>query len=266
MKHRHPRPDRSPPPGATATPPPTAASCASWRGAGTTCCSSSATCRGTPRNRDLPRPPYGTHRAVREPRRPASRASRAEVRNADARHRRLVRARGRRGRRLGCSNRARASPPSTTSTRRSRSPSSRGGTASTSRPRLIPRYDLYLSFTGGPTLDAARDASTARRGRCRSTARVDPDALLSATDRRHALGPRLPRHLQRRSPAGARAAAARAGPALAGEGRFVVAGPQYPADIAWPANVERIEHLAPGAAPRASTTASASRSTSPAPT
>ena len=26
---------------------------------------------------------------------------------------------------------------------------------------------------------------------------------------------------------------------------FVVAGPQYPADIAWPANVERIEHLSP---------------------
>jgi spore maturation protein CgeB len=29
-------------------------------------------------------------------------------------------------------------------------------------------------------------------------------------------------------------------------GRFVVAGPQYPAAIDWPANVERIEHLAPG--------------------
>src|SRR3546814_11437905 len=27
--------------------------------------------------------------------------------------------------------------------------------------------------------------------------------------------------------------------------RFVVAGPQYPDDIDWPANVERIEHLAP---------------------
>jgi spore maturation protein CgeB len=27
--------------------------------------------------------------------------------------------------------------------------------------------------------------------------------------------------------------------------RFAVAGPQYPADIVWPANVERIEHLPP---------------------
>jgi spore maturation protein CgeB len=27
--------------------------------------------------------------------------------------------------------------------------------------------------------------------------------------------------------------------------RFVVAGPQYPSDIAWPANVERMEHVPP---------------------
>ncbi|MGD0106558.1 MAG: glycosyltransferase [Rhodopila sp.] len=27
--------------------------------------------------------------------------------------------------------------------------------------------------------------------------------------------------------------------------RFVVAGPQYPAEIDWPANVERLEHVAP---------------------
>ena len=33
------------------------------------------------------------------------------------------------------------------------------------------------------------------------------------------------------------------------QGRFVVAGPQYPDHIQWPANVDRIEHLAP-AAPR----------------
>ena len=33
------------------------------------------------------------------------------------------------------------------------------------------------------------------------------------------------------------------------ERRFVVAGPQYPSGIAWPANVERIEHLPPAAHP-----------------
>jgi spore maturation protein CgeB len=30
-----------------------------------------------------------------------------------------------------------------------------------------------------------------------------------------------------------------------GSGRFAVAGPQYPASIAWPANVDYIEHLPP---------------------
>jgi spore maturation protein CgeB len=31
--------------------------------------------------------------------------------------------------------------------------------------------------------------------------------------------------------------------------RFVVAGPQYPADIDWPSNVERIDHVPPGEHP-----------------
>jgi spore maturation protein CgeB len=34
-------------------------------------------------------------------------------------------------------------------------------------------------------------------------------------------------------------------PAESLEATFVVAGPQYPPDIVWPCNVERIEHLAP---------------------
>src|SRR5690606_17042199 len=34
------------------------------------------------------------------------------------------------------------------------------------------------------------------------------------------------------------------------QGRFVVAGPQYPEHVAWPANVERIEHLGPPGHPR----------------
>src|SRR5690606_13749956 len=32
--------------------------------------------------------------------------------------------------------------------------------------------------------------------------------------------------------------------------RFCVAGPQYPDSIAWPANVERVDHLAPSEHPR----------------
>jgi spore maturation protein CgeB len=37
------------------------------------------------------------------------------------------------------------------------------------------------------------------------------------------------------------------------EEAFVVAGPQYPADISWPPNVERIEHLRPRSTPASTT-------------
>ena len=109
-------------------------------------------------------------------------------------------------------------------------------------PALIPGYDVYLSFTGGPTLDhleSTYGAPVARALYCS----VDP-ALYAPTgaatrwdlsylgtysaDRQ----PTLDRLLL---------AVARALP----DRRFVVAGPQYPAAIEWPANVARIEHLAP---------------------
>lgn len=109
-------------------------------------------------------------------------------------------------------------------------------------PALIAGYDVYLSFTGGPTLDRIeqRYGSPAARPLYCS---VDPAAYrpLGQTkrwdlsylgtyspDRQPALD-RLLLEPARRCP----------------DRRFVVAGPQYPADIAWPANVERIEHLAP---------------------
>ena len=109
-------------------------------------------------------------------------------------------------------------------------------------PELIPGYDVYLSFTGGPTLDLLeqRYGSPAARALYCS---VDP-ALYAPTGARKRwdlsyLGtysgdrqPTLERLLLE---------PARAMP----ERRFVVAGPQYPADIVWPANVERIEHLPP---------------------
>lgn len=109
-------------------------------------------------------------------------------------------------------------------------------------PDLIPGYDVYLSFTGGPTLallEQRYGSPSARALYCS----VDP-ALYAPTggakkwdlsylgtysaDRQ----PTLERLLL--SPA-------RALP----HQRFVVAGPQYPNDIDWPANVERIDHLPP---------------------
>ncbi|MGI4880621.1 MAG: CgeB family protein, partial [Janthinobacterium lividum] len=107
---------------------------------------------------------------------------------------------------------------------------------------LIPGYDVYLSFTGGPTLDLLErhyGSPAARPLYCS----VDPAAyhhvdvplrwdlsyLGTYSDDRQ---PTLERLLL---------AVARACP----ERRFAVAGPQYPAAIDWPANVERIEHLPP---------------------
>lgn len=109
-------------------------------------------------------------------------------------------------------------------------------------PELIPGYDLYLSFTGGPTLDRLErqyGSPAARALYCS----VDEEAYRPADvpvcydlsylgtyspDRQ----PVIERLLI--EPARARS-----------DMRFVVAGPQYPADIDWPANVERIEHLPP---------------------
>lgn len=109
-------------------------------------------------------------------------------------------------------------------------------------PDLISGYDVYLSFTGGPTLDRIeRDyGSPAARAlycsvdddRYRATGaakRWDLSYLGTYSPDRQPTLERLLIDPAQRAP----------------DRRFVVAGPQYPDDIAWPANVERIEHLAP---------------------
>lgn len=109
-------------------------------------------------------------------------------------------------------------------------------------PEVIPGYDVYLSFTGGPTLDLIerRYGSPAARALYCS---VDP-ALYAPT-----LEPKrwdlsyLGTYSPDRQPTLERLLldSAYALPAY----RFAVAGPQYPAGIDWPDNVERIEHLPP---------------------
>ena len=108
--------------------------------------------------------------------------------------------------------------------------------------RQIPRLDLYFSFTGGPTLHRLAQAFGARRPRALYCA-VD-QALCQPVDvaLRWDLG-YLGTYSRDRQPALRRLLLE---PALRlPRMRFVVAGPQYPAEIEWPANVERIEHLAP---------------------
>lgn len=108
---------------------------------------------------------------------------------------------------------------------------------------LIPGYHLYLSFTGGPMLrriEREYGSPAARVLYCS----VDPrhyrprDVPLRwdlsyigtyGADRQ----PMLERLLLE---------PARRAPHL----RFAVAGPLYPGDIAWPPNVERMDHVAPG--------------------
>ncbi len=103
-------------------------------------------------------------------------------------------------------------------------------------------FDLYLSFTGGPTLSVLERTYGARMARPLFCA-VDPERHRpTGAARRWDLG-----YLGTYSPDRQQAVErlliepARRRP----QGRFVVAGPQYPDGIDWPANVERIEHLPP---------------------
>jgi spore maturation protein CgeB len=109
-------------------------------------------------------------------------------------------------------------------------------------PEVIPGYDLYLSFTGGPTLRRIEEQYGSPAARALYCS-VDPDAyrpldvpkkwdlsyLGTYSDDRQPTLERLLIEPARRLP----------------HLRFVVAGPQYPDSIDWPANVERIDHCPP---------------------
>lgn len=113
-------------------------------------------------------------------------------------------------------------------------------------PEIIPGYDVYLSFTGGPTLDFIErhyGSPAARPLYCS----VDPDAYPPLdVPKRWALS-YLGTYSPDRQPTLEKLLVepARRLPHLS----FVVAGPQYPADIEWPANVERIDHVPPAEHP-----------------
>jgi spore maturation protein CgeB len=106
---------------------------------------------------------------------------------------------------------------------------------------LVGAYDVYLSFTGGPTLERLKRSYGARWAAplyCSVDAKVYFPEHLS---RRWDLG-YLGTYAEDRQPA--LDALLRAF-GKDGEKRFVVAGPQYPNSIQWPKNVDRLEHLAP---------------------
>ena len=105
-------------------------------------------------------------------------------------------------------------------------------------PALVPRFDLYLSFTGGPLLEALG----ARRPHA-FWCMVDPAGYAPVTGPlRWQLG-YLGTYAEDRQPALEELLLlpARRLP----QARFAVAGPMYPDEIEWPDNVDRIENVPP---------------------
>lgn len=118
----------------------------------------------------------------------------------------------------------------------------RGGQSTYIARRQIPLLQTYFSFTGGPTLQTLREGFGARRAEALYCC-ADPDIYRPTGERamwdlgylgtysedRQPMLERLLIEPARRLP----------------HRRFVVAGPQYPASIRWPGNIERIEHMPP---------------------
>jgi spore maturation protein CgeB len=107
---------------------------------------------------------------------------------------------------------------------------------------LVARYDLYLSFTGGPTLDLIEQEYGSPMARALFCS-VDPDEYFPERRRKRwvlgylgTFGEDRQRKLNSLLLAPASMLPSR---------QFVVAGPQYPRKIRWPANVHRITHLSP---------------------
>ncbi len=107
---------------------------------------------------------------------------------------------------------------------------------------LISRYDLYLSFTGGPMLDLIENrygSPMARPLYCS----VDPNLYFPEAQKiRWELG-YMGTYSDDRQPALDELLLQPARDWTGG--RFVVAGPQYPKSVRWPRNVKRYLHLSP---------------------
>jgi spore maturation protein CgeB len=108
--------------------------------------------------------------------------------------------------------------------------------------KLVPRFDLYLSFTGGPTLDRLEQAFGARRARALYCS-VDPELYYpDPQPMGFSLG-YLGTYSDDRQPVveellfrPARALSTRS---------FIIAGAQYPDGLRWPENVCHLSHVPP---------------------
>jgi len=109
-------------------------------------------------------------------------------------------------------------------------------------PPLIARYHAYLSFSGGPTLQKLEREYHSPRARALFCSVDASQYFPEETAPRHDLS-YLGTYSDDRQPTLSRLLLEPA--RLWAGGRFCVAGPQYPREIEWPPNVERIEHLPP---------------------
>jgi len=109
-------------------------------------------------------------------------------------------------------------------------------------PGLISKYDLYLSFTGGPILqyiESHYGSPMARPLYCSFDPSIyypeeqepiwDLGCLGTYSDDRQPMLDALMLESARNW----------------ADGKFIVAGPQYPQTIQWPSNVQRVDHLPP---------------------
>lgn len=113
-------------------------------------------------------------------------------------------------------------------------------------PTMIPRFDVYLSFTGGPLLNKLEYDYGAQRARALYCS-VDPELyypldVANISPKPYALG-YLGTYSDDRQPTVEELfiEPARANSEL----RFNLAGSQYPRDVRWPDNVEVHEHVPP---------------------
>jgi spore maturation protein CgeB len=109
-------------------------------------------------------------------------------------------------------------------------------------PDLVALYDMYLSFTGGPTLQKLEQefgSPMARPFYCS----FDPELYYPEQQPISWDLGYLGTYSDDRQPPLQKLMLDAA--AEYKDGKFVVAGPQYPSSIQWPANMQRIEHLPP---------------------
>lgn len=109
-------------------------------------------------------------------------------------------------------------------------------------PDLISKYDLFLSFCGGPILDLLENKYGSPMAKPLFCS-VDPDLYHPENNEKKWQMGYLGTYSDDRQPTVNELLIKSA--RNTSDSKFVVAGPQYPQEIEWPENVDRVDHLPP---------------------